>query len=61
MGHEKGSPLHGLSVVTVVEVRVINHVPAVKTKGLGFSQTGGSGANQISSGEEETVLLCVTR
>lgn len=54
----RGSPLHGLSEVTAVGVRVINHSAAVETKGLRLSQAGESGANKIRTRAEGTAPLC---
>lgn len=57
LGHMRGSPQLGLSKVTVVELMVINHLLAVKTKGHPFSQARGGGADRMNSNEGGTVLL----
>lgn len=58
LGRMRGSPQHCLSEVRVEEMRVINHFPAVKTKGLQSSQARGSGANKIGGKEGVTVPHC---
>ena len=54
--YERVTP-HGPSEVTVEEVRIVNHFPAVKTEGQKSSQARGSGANQMSGNERVSVLL----
>lgn len=53
--YERVTP-HGLSEVTV-EVRIINHFPAVKTEGQKSSQARGSGASKMNGKERVPVLL----
>ena len=55
--YERVAP-HGPSEVTVEEVRIISHFPAVKAEGQKSSQARGSGANKMSRNERVTVLLC---
>lgn len=55
--YERVTP-HGPLEVTVEEVRIISHFPAVKAEGQKSSQARGSGANKMSRDERVTVLLC---
>lgn len=54
--YERVTP-HGPLKVTVEEVRIISHLPAVKAEGQKSSQARGSGANKMSRNERVTVLL----